>query len=156
MIYVFDTSSLVSLFRNYFPDRFPSLWLKYNNLISLNIILSVRETLNEINMHQTDRLSNWAKNNMIFFTKPSKEELDFVNEIFSHQRFQDLIRRQERLQGKPVADPFIIAKAKIYVASVVTEELYKENAISIPNVCEYYKIPFMNLEGFMINENWVF
>jgi len=33
-----------------------------------------------------------------------------------------MIRKQERLKGKPVADPFVIARAKISGACVVTQE----------------------------------
>ena len=37
--------------------------------------------------------------------------------------------------GTPVADPFIIAKAKANGLSVVTQEVYRENAHKIPNIC---------------------
>ena len=46
--------------------------------------------------------------------------------------------QQERLKGKPVADPFVIAKAKI------------------PNVCNHFGILCINLDGFMEKENWTF
>jgi hypothetical protein len=121
------------------------------------MISSVREAANEINSYyKVDRLSEWVDKNPDIFEKPTIDELNFVKEIFSILHFQDLIRKKERLQGKPVADPFIIAKAKIHYGYVVTEETYKENGVSIPNVCEHFKIQYTNLEGFMIKENWVF
>jgi len=38
----------------------------------------------------------------------------------------------------------------------VTTELFKDNAAGIPNVCEHFSIPHINLEGFMQQEGWVF
>ncbi len=43
----------------------------------------------------------------------------------------------------------IIACAKIQGGTVVTEEQLKPNAAKIPNVCEHFKIPCINLETFM-------
>lgn len=71
--------------------------------------------------------------------------------------FQALIRQKERLQGKPVADPFVIAKAwTMENGCVVTQEVKKPNAAKIPNVCEHFGIPCLNLEAFMENEKWRF
>ena len=67
-----------------------------------------------------------------------------------------MIRKKERLKGKPVADPFVIARAKILNASVVTQEKKADNAAKIPNACEHFGIDCINLEGFMEEENWTF
>jgi len=67
-----------------------------------------------------------------------------------------MIRKQERLKGKPVADPFVIARAKILDACVVTQEKNTENAAKIPNVCDHFGIDCINLEGFMKKESWTF
>ncbi|MDI6752342.1 MAG: DUF4411 family protein, partial [bacterium] len=65
------------------------------------------------------------------------------------------MRKQERLQGKPVADPFVIAKAKILNGCVITQELKKPNAATIPNVCEYFNTSgrYKSVEG-LVRENW--
>jgi hypothetical protein len=42
------------------------------------------------------------------------------------ERFRRIIERKKILNGKPVADPFVIAKAKVLGISVVTEEKYKK------------------------------
>jgi len=67
-----------------------------------------------------------------------------------------MVRKKERLQGKPVADPFVIAKAKISEGWVVTQEKLKENSAQIPNVCKHFGIPCINLERFMEKEGWQF
>ena len=59
------------------------------------------------------------------------------------------------MQGKPVADPFVIAKAWETGSVVVTEEHRKKEG-RIPDVCKYFGVKCMNTEGFMKNEGWEF
>lgn len=155
MIYVFDSSSLIDLFRHFYPNRFPTLWTKYNEMIDKGRIVSTREVYHEIEGGD-DRLSIWAKNNRSFFTQPSESELLFVAEIFKITHFQTLVKKKEQLSGKPVADPFVISKAKITDGTVVTEENKKDHSAKIPNVCEHFGIQCLNLEKFMDKENWTF
>jgi len=156
MIYVFDSSPLIDLFRYYYLDRFPSLWENFDALDLERRIISVREVRKELEGHG-DRLSDWVKDHREFFLTPTADELNFVAEIFKVTHFQALVRKKEQLQGKPVADPFVIAKAKIQEEGcVVTQEVKKPNAAKIPNVCEHFGIPCLNLEAFMENEKWRF
>jgi hypothetical protein len=155
MIYILDSSMLIDLFRNYYLDRFPSLWVLFDRLVNDGKGVSVREVFNEVK-DRKDRLSEWSHRNHDFFRLPSEEELMFVSEIFRVKHFQSMIREQERLQGKPVADPFIIAYAKCNGGCVVTQEAAKPNSSKMPVVCTRYKIPCMSLEEFMKNENWTF
>lgn len=157
MVYIFDSSPFIVLFRHFYPSRFPSLWEKFESMIEDEKIISVREVANEINSYgNEDRLIEWARNHKELFLKPNREELLFVTEIFKVEHFQTLIRKKERLQGKPVADPFIISKAKILKCTVVTQEQWKENSAKLPNVCEYFEIECIDLENFMENEDWTF
>jgi hypothetical protein len=156
MKYVFDSNSLINLFKHYYTERFPTLWEKFDLLVSEGKLTSAREVFNEIG-YREDSLAIWAKEKKNkLFLEPTIEELKFVSEIFKVQHFQVMIRKQERLKGKPVADPFVIARAKILGASVVTQEKNTENAAKIPNVCDHFGIPCINLEGFMEKENWTF
>lgn len=85
------------------------------------------------------------------------EELNFVNKIFTISHFREgMIRQEKILEGKPVADPFVIAKAYVQKGLLITEESYKENAAKIPNVCVHFDIKWTNLEGFMKKETWRF
>lgn len=155
MIYVFDSDALIDLFKHFYLHRFPSLWERFDQLVKDEIIISVREVYNEIG-GRGDRLSQWSKEKQNIFQQSSPEELAFVTEIFKVRHFQSLIREKERLQGKPVADPFVIARAKILDGCVITQENKKPNAAKIPNVCEHFSIDCANLEGFMERENWTF
>ena len=156
MIYVFDSSSLIDLFKHYYLNRFPSLWANFDALIAEHRITSVREVRKELEGHG-DRLSDWVKDHREFFVPPTIDEFSFVTEIFKITHFQALVRKKEQLQGKPVADPFVIASAwALEEGSVVTQEVKKPNAARIPNVCEHFGIPCLNLEAFMENEKWRF
>lgn len=159
MIYVFDTGVLFHLFKSYYPSRFPSLWTNFNKSVESGHIVSCREVFNEIDgtNNKNDPLLVWAKNNKDFFQLPANEELMFVARIFSVAHFQSLIRAQETLKGKPVADPFIIAKAQILKGCVVTQESkHKPNSSRIPNICKYFNVKCCDLEDFMEQENWSF
>lgn len=159
MKYVFDSSSLIDLFWHYYPERFPTLWKQFHALVSARELVSVREVFNEIGSRKTreDTLAIWAKEQKnILFLESRVKELQFISEIFQVRHFQAMIREQARLQGKPVADPFVIARAEISGACVVTQEKKTKNAAKIPNVCDHFGIPCINLEGFMEEENWTF
>jgi hypothetical protein len=156
MIYIFDTSSF-RVIENYFPERFPSFWIQFNETISKKLILSVREVYKELEyIARKPHLLDWIKRNKDIFSIPSSEEAKFISKIFSIKHFQQLVKHENILKGMPVADPFVIAAAKIRNACVVTEESYKKKAARIPNVCEYFSITCDNMEGFMEREKWKF
>ena len=155
-MYIFDSGPLIDLFRHYYPERFPSLWEKFDALVSKGKIISVKEVYNEVD-EKEDNLAYWAKGQKdILFLPSTAKELRFVSSIFEIRHFQAMIRKQEQLQGKPVADPFVIARAKISNCPVVTTEKFKDNAAQIPNVCKHFSIPCINLEEFMEKEGWTF
>lgn len=157
MIYVFDSDSLINLFKHYYREQFPSLWEKFDVLIEEGDILSVREVFNEIS-ERDDHLSKWAKSNKSLFPEPNNSEMAHVASIFSVSHFQAIVRKQEILKGKPVADPFVIAKAWAFGNNgcVVSEEYKKPNASKIPNICERFGVNCVNLEKFMKLESWKF
>ena len=155
MIYVFDSNTLINIFNHYYPKRFLSFWDNFNDLISKQTIISVQEVRRELEK-KGDRLSDWAKSHKELFLPPNAEESDFITEIFKVRHFRILIQKKQQYIEGPAADPFIIAKAKVINGCVVTQEKDTENAAKIPNVCDRFEIPCINLEGFMEKENWTF
>ncbi len=154
-IYVFDSGPLRNLFRYYYPKRFPSLWEQFHQMVEDLRITSTRDVFNELVGHG-DNLANWCKKNRWLFEIPSAEELKIVQNIFRIRHFQMMIRKKELMQGKPVADPFVIARAACLEGCVVTTEHNKPNSANIPNVCEHFGIDCCNLEEFMEREDWCF
>lgn len=156
MFYVFDTSAFIVI-SHYYPDRFPTFWEKLNEYISAGKIFSVREVFNELNTKASKpHLVEWIKNHNKIFIVPTHEEMNFVSTIFKVPHFRYLVGKKQQLKGTPVADPFVIASAKIKSACIVTEESKKKNASRIPNICEHFDIECTNVEGFMEKEGWEF
>ena len=155
MVYVFDTNS-ISVFKNYYRANFAPIWERLDDCVERGLIISVKEVYRELlyRGNITPELEVWVKSNRRMFLKPTLEEMRFVGEILRVPHFQQIISQQERLQGRPVADPFVVASAKIRHGCVVTEEAMKDNSAQIPNVCQHFGIPCTNLEGFMQRENW--
>ncbi len=83
--------------------------------------------------------------------------------MFSINDFQKIINHKQLLNGKAQADPFVIAKAKINQATVVTiEEPSKQDKqgnkhkFKMPDVCEYFNIPCISPQEFMAQQGWTF
>ena len=156
MAYVFDTNSF-SVLGNYYPDRFPTFWEKFDQAASNSMIISVSEVHKELEFYMRyPHISTWVKHHESIFLPPEPMERRFITKIFSDPHFQTLVSEKDRLAGHLCADPFIIAKAEYILGCVVTEESLKPNAAKIPNVCENFKIDCTNVEGFMEREGWTF
>ena len=156
MVYVFDTSSFI-VTGHYYPQQFPRFWEKFNQAVSENKIISVREVYKELdNDASAPHLIAWINEYKSIFQIPDTIATQFTSKIFSVPHFQGLINERNRLTGRPNADPFVIAVAESLNGCVVTQEKAKPNAPNIPNVCEYFDIDCTNLQGFMEREGWSF
>ena len=156
MSYVFDTSPLSGLFRNFYRRRFPSLWEKFDALVAEGRLMSTREVLHEIENGPVESLRDWAANHHDLFPAPNAAEGAFVARIYAVEHFQRNIEQQQILKGGRIADPFVIAKAATSNNSVVTLETFRENAARIPNICRHFGIECLSLEDFMEREGWEF
>lgn len=152
MKYAFDSGPFIEC-RYYYPSVFKSYWKELNKLAANRTIISVKEVYNEL-LRGSDIVSEWAEKNEEIFERPSPEEFEIVKEIMANHK--ELIKLVNITGGTPVADPFIIAKAKVNNLIVVTQETYKENAHKIPNICGELDLDYMTLEDFMKNEGWEF
>lgn len=163
-MYIFDTSTLIHMFRYYYRNRFPSLWENFDNYISSGRIISVREAFNEIiNGTEKEDLITWANlHKTEVFLTPSEEEMKYVSEIFTNKHYRQLISNNAILNGKSQADPFIIAAAKIKSACIVTLDGFtpsgeiKEHAPKIAFISKCLNVDCCNFEQFMAREDWKF
>lgn len=156
MVYLLDTNS-IRVIGNYYPERFPSFWERFDAGVDQGKIISVREVYRELDFQITKPgLREWVEDHKGMFLIPSQEETMFVGQIFAVPHFQSLINQRTQLTGSPVADPFVIASAYVRQACVVSEEAFKENAAKIPNICEHFGVECTNIEGMMEREGWEF
>jgi hypothetical protein len=158
VIYVCDTNSLSNILNHYYPDRFPTFLEKFDELVGDKRLISVREARFELKgKFDDDNIIDRLKvHNHNFFEEPTVEELAFITQVYSVPHFRQNLNRKKLLQGGYFADPFIIAKAKIKEAIVITEEDRPENGVRIPNICDHFGIECVKIEGFLIKEDWKF
>ena len=150
--YVFDTNVFILFFSSYYPDSFPTLWKQFDQLVANDQITSTRE----LEVQGNETLQNWLKTAKELFPAPTANEAQFVTAIYAMTHFQQNIERKKLLKGGNAADPFVIARAKILSATVVTLEREGPNSAKIPNICKHFSIPCVSLERFMKLENWSF
>ncbi len=155
-MYVFDTSPLSTLFKNYYRRRFPSLWERFDALVGRGMIVSTREVRRECLDGPVEGLREWAGAQEEFFAIPNAAEGAFVAKTYSVPHFQQNIEQRKLLKGGRNADPFVIAKAAVEGRYVVTIEEYKPNGAKIPNICRHFGVDCLSLEEFMEQEGWSF
>lgn len=155
MIYVIDTNSFRELER-YYSDVFPTFWKLFQAEVDQGNIVSVREVWRELESCPDTNVIAWAKANTAIFKPPTAPEAEFVSKIFAVPHFGQLISAKAQTTGQPVADPFLIAAAKVCSGTVVTQERQKPNAAKIPNVCQHFGITCTNFEGFLKAKGWSF
>jgi hypothetical protein len=114
---------------------------------------SVKEVRRELERNcRFTHVSDWVRAHRSVFRRPSADEEAFISEMFTHEKYREFVRRQSILKGLPVADPFIIASAKVNGGLVVTMESRKSGGARIPTVCDDYEIECTDLEGFLERE----
>lgn len=155
-MYAFDNSPLSTLFKNYYPARFPTLWRQFDALVAAKRLLSTREVAREIADSSIEALRQWAESHGNLFPVPTAAEGEIVKQIYGVRHFQQNIERQKLLKGGRNADPFVIARAAVAGCPVVTMELLRPNAAKIPNICQHFGIQCLTLEQFMEQERWQF
>ncbi len=148
-VYITDTSVFLTL-GFYYPSRFPTIWKRIDELAKANRFFSVKEVRRELELNcPHPHIEDWLRNNRRVFKTPKDEELQVVAQIFSDKKFQGLVRKSNILKAKPVADPFVVASAKIHDGYVVTQESFKPHGARIPTVCKEFNVECINLEEFL-------
>ncbi len=150
--YIFDSGPFIYL-KNYPQDVFSSLWGNFSRMIKNAEIISSSEVLRELEDYD-DEIAVWAKANKQIFIKPNLEEQQLVRQILS--KHPDLVNEEAILLGKPYADPFVIAQAKVHNCILVHSEKFKPNAHKIPNVCKSFQVEEIPLFEFFRREKWSF
>jgi hypothetical protein len=150
--YIFDSGPFIYL-KNYPQDVFSSLWNNFERMIKDAEIISSSEVLRELEDYD-DEIAIWAKANKQIFIKPSLNEQQLVRQILAEH--PDLVKEEAILLGKPYADPFVIAQAKVHNCILVHSERFKPNAHKIPNVCKSFGVDEIPLFEFFRKEKWSF
>lgn len=152
-IYVVDTCVMREMlfhFRREIP-AFDRMWDKVDQMIESGEIVFVKESYSELERQCTSAENlKWLKSQKKYFTAPSNEECEIVAQIYAQRNFQNNVAKKNILNGQPVADAFLVARAK-YIgenAVVVSREALKPNAAKIPNMCAALNVHYIDDKDF--------
>ncbi|MBZ5633724.1 MAG: DUF4411 family protein [Acidobacteriia bacterium] len=153
MAYCIDTSAILDGWVRYYPrDVFPTLWDNLENMIAGGRLVAPDEVLKELSKNDDD-LHSWARLQDGLFC-PLEADIQIATaEILG--AFPKLVNNE---RNRSIADPFVIAVAKVRGLSVVTGEKRKGNPArpKIPDVCDAYGIKSLTLLELMKSEGWKF
>lgn len=140
---VFDTSAFINGSRLHLPmATFPSVWDLVSDAMADGRIVSPREAYNELKARDDD-LFRWAKDRQGAFVEPSSEvqaEAGAIAAMLPSSPTRD------------VADPWVIAEAKVRSFTVITyegqsfsgERTRKWHA-KMPGICQELDVPCATL-----------
>lgn len=145
-IYCLDANVLIEAWQKYYSPKFcPDYWNILNVLGEKQIIFIPEAVRDEI-ARVEDELSIWLKDCFIPIHKIDEQVIanwqKILNSDDSHKQLVDNIK------GRSLADPWVIAHAMKYNATVVTKEnkttALNSKRIKIPNVCDNMGIRWIN------------
>ena len=148
--YCIDTSALIAAwYERYKPNRFPRLWVQFDQLIQASRLVSSALVLNECKIRSPE-LHDWLKGRDTMFSVPSADVQRRASHIIN--TYQGLVAAGKE---KFAADPFVIAMAEFHGYTVVTEETGPDSLKKIPGVCRALHVPCRNLVQLFDAEDWI-
>ncbi|MEI6231875.1 MAG: DUF4411 family protein [Planctomycetota bacterium] len=150
--YNFDANAWVGFAWREFPrDVFVSLWQRIEDGIDEGRIFTVDFVFMEI-QRQDDELSKWMKEK-----RESTPEFVIASDAEIQIAGADLINTYALKQD---ADPFVVAAAKKYGLTVVTNEKRRdyprEKPPKMPNLCQFLNVPCITPLAMIKAEGWKF
>jgi hypothetical protein len=137
----------------FYPEHFPSIWDRLNDLASDGNLISVREVYKEVLKNcPEEHIEKWVKRHKKLFIVPDEKELEYLLTLMKTQENRNLVKLKNIIKGLPVADPFIITVAKHRNGIVVTQEGHNPGA-KIPYICSKENIQCCSLRDFFGREN---
>lgn len=149
MKHLLDANTLIEAKNRYYGMTIcPGFWswlLLQNQAYEVASIVSVKDELTR----GQDSLAQWARENSVLFHDISddqtQEAFGQVATAIAAQNEKMKVGALEEFLGG--ADPWLIAKAMVTGATVVTHEvrnLEAKRKFIIPDVCETFGVPYMN------------
>lgn len=146
--YIIDTSSLIELRDRYNRVFAPGAWDTIESLADGGVIASAEDVFEELATGD-DLLLAWAKTRRFMFVPLSADVQLLAKRILKH--YPDLLDLKRRASS---ADPFVIATAEFFGATVVTEEGFSGpgHRPHIPNVCKALGINCIRIRELFVAE----
>jgi hypothetical protein len=143
-LFLLDSNIFIEAKNRYYGFDFcPAFWDFLDSEINKTTILTIKEIYNELS-HGDDDLASWIKvrKSSPFFISVDDEE---TQKEFSQivQYVMDNFSQAEANKFLDVADPWLIAKAKVLGATIVTQEVLaptNTKKVKIPNICIHFGV----------------
>lgn len=153
MIYVLDTNIFREMI-SHLPKKgkhFEKIWDTIESKISNGEIISVDECYNELERHYSSNAEQypWIHDHKDMFKCPGNQESVIINQLFQNSKMRETVHQKNILSNRPSADIYLIAKARILGATIVTKEKRKPNSAQLPNLCDELGISVISYEDFM-------
>jgi len=155
MAYCWDTSAWIhSWVRTSPPDIFVTLWERVDVAIASGEIRCPEEVYVELERQEGDTLLTWVRDRRDPLIAPLTEDVQAHVSTIGAQ-FPAFVAGDS---DRNFADPWVIALAMSAGLTVVTQERRpgSPDSPTIPRVCEYFGVAYVNTFEFMRQEGWTF
>jgi len=148
MIYLLDSNIFIEAKNRYYGFDFcPAFWDFLDNEIDKTTIVTIKEVYTELSKGDDD-LALWIKErkDSSFFTAIDDEETQIEFAQIA-QYVVNNFSQEEANKFLSVADPWLIAKAKVLGATIVTHEVFaypNPKKVKIPNICVQFGVSYDN------------
>ena len=141
--YCLDTGVFIEPWNKYYSPQFTKgYWELLHKMAENGVVFSPVEVKREIGKID-DELLKWVKDKD-FFKEPDDGVQKYLKKIMKNYP-----RLVDNIKGRSIADPWVIAHAKIEDALVVTTEQEASKKIKIPDVCKKENIPCIDIHDFV-------
>lgn len=151
--YLIDTNCLITAHRAIYPfDVVPGFWTKMQALAASGTIVSIDKVKAEIYKNE-DQLKQWCSSNLkaSFFQDSSTILSDYSDVVtwaatcgrFVQPAIADFLTATR-------ADAWLVAYAKakgLTVATLETSEPTRKRVVKIPDACDQFNVPTVNIIG---------
>jgi len=144
--YILDANCFIEPWNKFYSyDFFDAFWDKFVKGCCDDKIVLIQEEIYDEIMKKSDGLNDWVKRHNFEIVKTDPEITRSATKI--QNQFPGLVKE---IQGRSLADPFVIALAQKEGATVVTmEDNGTETKPKIPFVCDALKVKSINLFSFI-------
>jgi hypothetical protein len=136
----------------YPPQHFPGVWANIENLVSDGSLISTEEVYIEIE-RKDDDLLEWCRGRRGIFLPLTEAVQDVASAILA-----ELPTLIDARTGKSMADPFVVATARVTETIVITQEgpTGSGKRPKIPEACDFIGVDWMSLLDLIKVEGWRF
>lgn len=164
-LYIFDSNALIDLYRRMYPrDTFPALWRDLETLCDRGCVVIPEEVRSELESLD-DGLLAWVRARPSIVCHLDDAQVVLVRAVL--KEYPNLVRTK---RPNPQADAFVVSLALARQAEEYArfEDMRKGVAVvsqekrdgdprlrrKIPNACEHFMVPCLNLLSFFAREGW--